>query len=72
MDKGQLVPDEVVIGMSALDNNPAAKGFCLMDFHAHLHRQKRWINYWNLKTSIAAMLALEVSRRISKAPAKTG
>ena len=29
MDQGQLVPDEVVIGMisSALDNNPAAKGF---------------------------------------------
>ncbi|HEX8277548.1 MAG TPA: nucleoside monophosphate kinase, partial [Segetibacter sp.] len=29
MDKGQLVPDEVVIGMisSALENNPQAKGF---------------------------------------------
>ena len=41
MDKGQLVPDEVVIGMisSALDD--------LMDFHAHLHRQKRWIICWS-------------------------
>lgn len=34
MDKGQLVPDEVVIGMigSALDNNPAAKGFLFDGF----------------------------------------
>jgi adenylate kinase len=34
MDKGQLVPDEVVIGMigSALDSNPAAKGFLFDGF----------------------------------------
>ena len=34
MDKGQLVPDEVVIGMisSALDNNPDAKGFLFDGF----------------------------------------
>ena len=34
MDKGQLVPDEVVIGMigSALDTNPAAKGFLFDGF----------------------------------------
>jgi adenylate kinase len=34
MDQGQLVPDEVVIGMisSALDNNPAAKGFLFDGF----------------------------------------
>jgi adenylate kinase len=34
MDKGQLVPDEVVIGMigSALDANPAAKGFLFDGF----------------------------------------
>ena len=34
MDKGQLVPDEVVIGMisSALDDNPAAKGFLFDGF----------------------------------------
>lgn len=34
MDKGQLVPDEVVIGMisSALDNNPNAKGFLFDGF----------------------------------------
>jgi adenylate kinase len=34
MDKGQLVPDEVVIGMisSALDANPQAKGFLFDGF----------------------------------------
>ncbi|MEO6539479.1 MAG: nucleoside monophosphate kinase, partial [Ferruginibacter sp.] len=34
MDKGQLVPDEVVIGMisSALDENPNAKGFLFDGF----------------------------------------
>jgi adenylate kinase len=34
MDKGQLVPDEVVIGMigTALDANPAAKGFLFDGF----------------------------------------
>lgn len=34
MDKGALVPDEVVIGMisSALDNNPQAKGFLFDGF----------------------------------------
>lgn len=34
MNKGQLVPDEVVIGMisSALDNNPQAKGFLFDGF----------------------------------------
>jgi adenylate kinase len=34
MDKGQLVPDEVVIGMisSALDNNPTVKGFLFDGF----------------------------------------
>lgn len=34
MDRGELVPDEVVIGMirSALDNNPEAKGFLFDGF----------------------------------------
>lgn len=34
MDKGVLVPDEVVVGMisSALDNNPQAKGFLFDGF----------------------------------------
>lgn len=34
MDRGELVPDEVVIGMirSALDNNPQAKGFLFDGF----------------------------------------
>jgi len=34
MDKGQLVPDEVVIGMisSAIENNPTVKGFLFDGF----------------------------------------
>jgi adenylate kinase len=34
MDKGQLVPDEVVVGMinAALDNNPEARGFLFDGF----------------------------------------
>ena len=42
MDKGNLVPDEVVIGMisSKLDNNPNAKGLYLMGFQEQLLRQK--------------------------------
>jgi adenylate kinase len=37
MDKGQLVPDAVVIGMigSALDANPQAKGFFIRRFSTH-------------------------------------
>jgi adenylate kinase len=46
IDKGQLVPDEVVIGMisTALETNPNAAGFCSMDFPARMHRPKRWTN----------------------------
>ncbi|WP_315819625.1 adenylate kinase family protein [Paraflavitalea speifideaquila] len=44
MDKGQLVPDAVVIGMigSALDANPQAKGFLFDGFPVRWPRQKRW------------------------------
>ena len=40
MDKGQLVPDEVVVGMisSALENNPQAKGFYLTDSQELPHK----------------------------------
>lgn len=46
MDKGQLVPDEVVIGMisTALENNPQAKGFLFDGFPAPKRRAKHWIN----------------------------
>lgn len=64
MDKGQLVPDEVVIGMisSALDNNPAAKGFLFDGFPRTSAQAEALDKLLELKkTSIAAMLALEVS-----------
>ncbi len=64
MDKGQLVPDEVVIGMisSALDNNPAAKGFLFDGFPRTSAQAEALDKLLELKkTNIAAMLALEVS-----------
>ncbi len=64
MDKGQLVPDEVVIGMisSALDNNPAAKGFLFDGFPRTSAQAEALDRLLELKkTAIAAMLALEVS-----------
>ncbi len=64
MDKGQLVPDEVVIGMisSALDNNPSAKGFLFDGFPRTAAQAEALDKLLELKkTSIAAMLALEVS-----------
>lgn len=46
MKRGQLVPDEIVIGMigSALDANPLAKGFLFDGFPALSPRRKLWIN----------------------------
>ena len=46
MDKGQLVPDEVVIGMisTALETNPDVPVFYLMDFPELMRRQRRLIN----------------------------
>ncbi len=64
MDKGQLVPDEVVIGMisSALDKNPDAKGFLFDGFPRTQAQAKALDNLLELKEApIAAMLALEVS-----------
>jgi adenylate kinase len=64
MDKGQLVPDEVVIGMisSALDANPDAKGFLFDGFPRTGAQAEALDKLLDLKkTSIAAMLALEVS-----------
>jgi len=64
MDKGLLVPDEVVIGMisSALDANPAAKGFLFDGFPRTSAQARALDKLLELKkTSIAVMLALEVS-----------
>jgi adenylate kinase len=64
MDKGQLVPDEVVIGMisSALDENPAAKGFLFDGFPRTAAQAEALDKLLDLKEApIAAMLALEVS-----------
>jgi adenylate kinase len=64
MDKGQLVPDEVVIGMisSALDANPEAKGFLFDGFPRTPAQAEALDKLLDLKkTSIAVMLALNVS-----------
>ncbi len=64
MDKGQLVPDEVVIGMisSALDGNPNAKGFLFDGFPRTPAQAEALDKLLQLKkTEIAAMLALNVS-----------
>ena len=63
MDKGQLVPDEVVIGMisSALDNNPKAKGFLFDGFPRTSAQAEALDKLLKLKnTSIGVMLALDV------------
>lgn len=64
MDKGQLVPDEVVIGMisSALDENPQAKGF-LFDGFPRTSAQAEALDKLlaGKHTSISVMLALDVS-----------
>lgn len=64
MDKGRLVPDEVVIGMisSALDENPEAKGFLFDGFPRTPEQAKALDKLLKLKKApIAAMLALDVS-----------
>ncbi len=64
MDKGQLVPDEVVISMisSALDDNPGAKGFLFDGFPRTPAQAKALDELLKLKKApIAAMLALDVS-----------
>jgi adenylate kinase len=64
MDKGQLVPDEVVIGMidSSLEKNPGAKGFLFDGFPRTTAQAGALDKLLALKkTSITKVLALEVS-----------
>ncbi|MBS1497083.1 MAG: adenylate kinase [Bacteroidetes bacterium] len=64
MDKGQLVPDEVVIGMisSSLDENPDAKGFLFDGFPRTSAQAEALDKLLQLKKQqIAVMLALDVS-----------
>jgi adenylate kinase len=65
MDKGQLVPDEVVIEMisSALDNNPQANGF-LFDGFPRTNAQAEALDklLHEKGTQIALVLALQVSQ----------
>ncbi len=64
MDKGQLVPDEVVIGMisSALDANPGAVGFLFDGFPRTAAQAEALDKLLELKkSSINVMLALDVS-----------
>ena len=66
MDEGQLVPDEVVIGMirSALDSNPQAKGFLFDGFPRTVAQAEALDKLLTEKnTEIAAVLALIVSER---------
>ena len=65
MDKGQLVPDEVVIEMisSALDNNPRAHGFLFDGFPRTTAQAEALDKLLNQKgTSIVVVLALQVSQ----------
>jgi adenylate kinase len=64
MDKGQLVPDEVVIGMisSALEANPQAKGFLFDGFPRTEAQSEALDKLLKLKqTEIGSVLALVVS-----------
>ena len=64
MDKGQLVPDEVVIGMisSALDSNPQAKGFLFDGFPRTVAQAEALDKLLKLKgTQIHAMISMLVS-----------
>lgn len=64
MDKGHLVPDEVVIGMisSALDNNPHVEGFLFDGFPRTEAQAEALDKLLKLKqTQISVVLALLVS-----------
>jgi adenylate kinase len=66
MDKGQLVPDEVVIGMisSALDANTGCKGFLFDGFPRTSAQAEALDKLLELKKApIAVMLALDVSEQ---------
>lgn len=63
MDKGQLVPDEVVIGMisSAIEANPEAKGFLFDGFPRTVAQSEALDKLLKLKnTEIGVVLAMEV------------
>jgi len=65
MDKGQLVPDEVVIEMisSALDNNPQANGFLFDGFPRTTAQAEALDKLLNQKgTEISVVLALQVTK----------
>jgi adenylate kinase len=64
MDKGQLVPDEVVIGMidSMLEHHKDAKGFLFDGFPRTVAQAKALDRLLELKkTNIASVLALDVN-----------
>ena len=64
MDRGQLVPDEVVVGMisSALEANPQAKGFLFDGFPRTVAQSEALDKLLKLKnTEIGVVLALDVS-----------
>lgn len=64
MDKGQLVPDEVVIGMvdNYFDKHKEAKGFLFDGFPRTVAQARALDNLLNLKmTSISVVVALEVT-----------
>jgi adenylate kinase len=64
MDRGELVPDAVVVGMisSALDANPQAKGFLFDGFPRTEAQSEALDKLLRLKnTEIGVVLALEVS-----------
>jgi adenylate kinase len=64
IDKGQLVPDEVVIGMisSALDENPGARGFLFDGFPRTVAQAEALDRLLELKKSeISLVLFLEVN-----------
>lgn len=65
MDKGELVPDEVVIEMinSALENNPNARGFLFDGFPRTTAQAEALDKLLSQRgTSIAVVLALQVSK----------
>lgn len=66
MEKGELVPDEVVIGMikSKLENNVTSKGFIFDGFPRTVDQAKALDGLLNEnKTPILGMLSLEVEKQ---------
>ena len=64
MDKGQLVPDEVVVGMisTALEENPQTKGFLFDGFPRTAAQAAALDSLLEIKkTPVKVMLALDVS-----------